>query len=264
MSILNDIISLTQHLDKSLFMMILTGFLAQLINGTMGMGFGLISTSVLLGVGIPVPAISSSVHTAEVVACGASAYSHYKFGNVNKKLLRHMLVPAVLGSIIGAFLLAELGKKYAVYVRPVVAAYTLFISIRLLLKAIRTKQRKKQVKRVGWLAFAGASVDAFGGCGWGPLVTSTLIAKGRAPKYVVGTVNITRFFLTFASTITFFIMIGVSHWKTVVGLIVGGVIAAPIGSRLVGKLPAKPMLIAVGIVITLWSSFLLFQTFFLS
>ncbi len=248
------------HPDKSLFMMILTGFLAQLINGTMGMGFGLVSTSVLLGMGLPLPAISSSVHTAEVVACSASAYSHYRYGNVNKKLLRHMLVPAVLGSILGAFLLAELGRKYGAAVRPLIAGYTLFLGIRLLLKAIRPRKQKKPVKRVGWLAAIGACVDAFGGCGWGPLVTSTLIAKGRAPKYVVGTVNITRFFLTFASTVTFFIMIGVSHWKAVIGLIAGGVIAAPIGTRIVGRLPARPMLIAVGIMVTIWSSYLIIQT----
>lgn len=241
-------------------MMILTGFLAQMINGSMGMGFGLISTSVLLGVGIPLPAISSSVHTAEFLACGASAYSHYKLRNVNKKLLRNMLIPAVAGSVLGAILLSILGKEYAEYVKPLIACYTLFLGIRLLSKARKSRKRKTPVKRVGWLAFTGATVDAFGGCGWGPLVTSSLIAKGRSPKYVVGTVNITRFFLTFGSTVTFFIMIGVSHWKAVVGLIIGGIIAAPLAARLVGKIPGRPMLIAVGILVIVWSGYLLAHT----
>lgn len=258
--ILNDIAALARHIDKSLFMMILTGFLAQMINGSMGMGFGLVSTAVLMGVGIPLPAISSSVHTAEFLACGTNAYTHYKIKNVNKKLLRHMLIPAVLGSILGAALLSIFGKEYAQYVKPLIAAYTLFLGVRLLRKAVVSNQKKKQVKRVGWLAAFGATVDAFGGCGWGPLVTSTLISKGRSPKYVVGTVNITRFFLTFGSTVTFFIMIGVSHWKAVVGLIIGGVIAAPIAARLVGKIPAKPMMIAVSILVILWSCYLLVQT----
>jgi len=257
LTIFNDIIELSKNIDQSLFMMILTGFFAQMINGSMGMGFGLVSTSVLLGVGIPLPAISSSVHTAEFLACGASAYSHYKLKNVNKKLLKHMLVPAVVGSILGAVLLSILGKEYSEYVKPLIAGYTLFLGIRLLNKARSSQGKKRPVKRVGWLAAIGAAVDAFGGCGWGPLVTSTLIAKGRAPKYVVGTVNITRFFLTFGSTVTFFIMIGVSHWKAVVGLIIGGIIAAPIAARLVGKIPARPMLLAVGILVIIWSAYLL-------
>lgn len=243
-------------------MMILTGFLAQMINGSMGMGFGLVSTAVLISVGLPLPAISSSIHTAEFLACGTNAYSHYKIRNFNKKLLRHMLVPAVLGSIGGAILLSIFGKEYATYVKPLIGCYTLFLGIRLLRKAIRPKQIKKPVRRVGWLAAIGATVDAFGGCGWGPLVTSTLIAKGRAPKYVIGTVNITRFFLTLGSTVTFFIMIGVSHWKAVVGLIIGGVIAAPIAARLVGKIPAKPMMVAVGVLVVVWSVYLLVQTMF--
>jgi uncharacterized membrane protein YfcA len=260
LTVLNDIIALSKNIDQSLFMMILTGFLAQMINGSMGMGFGLVSTSVLLGLGIPLPAISSSVHTAEFLACGASAYSHYKLKNVNKKLLKNMLIPAVAGSVLGALLLSILGKEYSEYVKPLIACYTLFLGIRLLSKAKVKEKQKKPVKRVGWLAAIGATVDAFGGCGWGPLVTSTLIAKGRSPRYVVGTVNITRFFLTFGSTVTFFVMIGVSHWKAVVGLIIGGIIAAPIAARLVGKIPARPMLIAVGLLVVVWSGYLLAVT----
>lgn len=262
LTILNDIVSLARNVDKSLFMMILTGFLAQLINGSMGMGFGLVSTAVLMGVGIPLPAISSSVHTAEFLSCGVSAYSHYKIKNVNKKLLKHMLIPAVVGSILGAALLSIFGREYAQYVKPLIAAYTLFLGLRLLRKAVKPVTLKRPVKRVGWLAGIGATVDAFGGCGWGPLVTSTLIAKGRAPKYVVGTVNITRFFLTLGSTVTFFIMIGVSHWKAVIGLIIGGVIAAPLAARLVGKIPAKPMMIAVSILVIVWSCYLMIHTLF--
>jgi uncharacterized membrane protein YfcA len=103
------------------------------------------------------------------------------------------------------------------------------------------------------LAGAGGFLDSFGGGGWGPLVTSTLISKGRSPRFVIGSVSITEFFVTFASALTFFTMIGVSHWQVIAGLIIGGVVAAPLAARLVGKLPTKTMFIAVGTMVIIWS-----------
>ncbi len=121
-----------------------------------------------------------------------------------------------------------------------------------MLNAFRKNKAVKKVKRVGWLAGAGGFLDSFGG-GWGPLVTSTLISKGRTPKYVTGTVSITEFFVTLASAITFFSLIGLSHWQVIVGLIIGGVAAAPIAARLAGKLPLKTMFISVGALVIIWS-----------
>ena len=109
------------------------------------------------------------------------------------------------------------------------------------------KNKPQKVKRVGWLAGAGGFLDSFGGGGWGPLVTSTLISKGRTPKYVIGSVSLSEFFVTLASAVTFFTMLGISHWQVIAGLIIGGLIAAPIAARLVGKLPLKTMFIGVGV-----------------
>ncbi len=242
------------QLDSKFYWMIAAGFLAQMVDGALGMGYGVVSTTILMSLGINIAAISGSIHTAEMFSSGASGYSHYKFGNVNKKLFKALLIPGIIGAVLGAFLLSKLGEEYAGYIRPIIATYTMLLGARILLIAFRKNVKKpKKVKRVGWLAGAGGFLDSFGGGGWGPLVTSTLISKGRSPRFVIGSVSITEFFVTFASALTFFTMIGVSHWQIIVGLIIGGVVAAPLAARLVGKLPTKTMFIAVGTMVIIWS-----------
>ncbi len=170
------------QLDRQFYWMLLAGFLAQMVDGALGMGYGVTCTSVLLSIGVPLPAISSSIHTAEMFSSGASGFSHYKFGNVNKKLFRLIVIPGVLGAVTGAFLLARFGEEYAAYIRPLLAAYTLLLGARILRSAFKkNKGRKQRLRRIGWLAGAGGFLDSFGGGGWGPLVTSTLIAKGKTP-----------------------------------------------------------------------------------
>src|SRR5690606_35163990 len=123
------------------------------------------------------------------------------------------------------------------------------LGVRILINAFRKPRKVKKVKRAGWLAGAGGFLDAFGGGGWGPLVTSTLISKGRTPKYVIGSVSLTEFFVTMASALTFFLFLGVSHSKTILGLIAGGLLAAPLAARLAGRLPVKKMFIGVGAIV---------------
>lgn len=242
------------ELDSKFYWMIAAGFLAQLVDGALGMGYGVVSTTVLMSLGVNLSAISSSIHTAEMFSSGASGYSHYKFGNVNKKLFKALLIPGITGAVLGAFLLSKFGDSYAAYIRPLIATYTMILGMRILVIAFRKKNTKPaKVKRVGWLAGAGGFLDSVGGGGWGPLVTSTLISKGRSPRFVIGSVSITEFFVTLASALTFFTMIGVSHWQVIVGLIIGGVAATPIAVRLAGKLPAKTMFICVGVMVVFWS-----------
>jgi hypothetical protein len=251
--ILNGGVEMAKNLDVNFYWMIAAGFVAQLVDGALGMGYGVTSTTILLSLGINLPSISGSVHTAEMFSSGVSGYSHYKFGNVNKKLFKTLLIPGVLGAIVGAYLLATLGNEYANYVRPVLATYTLFLGIKIITNVYRKSNSSKKVKRVGWLAGAGGFLDSFGGGGWGPLVTSTLLAKGRSPKYVIGSVSITEFFVTLASAVTFFTILGVSHWQVILGLIIGGTIAAPLAARLAGRLPLKTMFLSVGALVIIWS-----------
>lgn len=242
-----------QTLNKNFPWMVLAGFLAQLVDGALGMGYGVTSASILLSTGINPAAISGSIHTAEMFASGASGYSHYKFGNVNKKLFKALVIPGVIGAIAGACLLVFLGEKYSGYIRPVLALYTLFLGFKILLNAFIKFNQTKKFKHYGPLAGLGGFLDSFGGGGWGPIVTTTLITKGRSPRFVIGTVSLTEFFVTLASAFTFFTLLGVSHWQTIVALILGGFIAAPIAAKLAGKLPRKTSFILLGILVIIWS-----------
>lgn len=248
-----DTVAWYQTLDKNFHWLVLAGFLAQLVDGALGMGYGVTSATVLLSVGVSPPAISASVHTAEVFASAASGYSHYKFGNVNKKLFKALVIPGVIGAILGALLLTWLGNAEGGWLRALLACYTLFLGIKFLLNAFREQKQQKKFKHYRTLAGAGGFLDSFGGGGWGPLVTTTLINKGRNPKYVIGSVSLTEFFVTLASAFTFFTLLGVSHWQVILALMTGGFIAAPIAAKLTGRMPKKTAFILLGILVIIWS-----------
>jgi uncharacterized protein len=248
-------------LDKNIIWMLLAGFLAQLVDGALGMGYGVTSATILLSAGVNPAAISGSIHTAEMFASGASGYSHYKFGNVNKKLFKALLIPGVIGAVAGAYLLVLLGDKYGNYIRPVIAIYTLMLGIKFILNAFRQSKVSKKFRHYKLLAAVGGFFDSFGGGGWGPIVTSTLINNGRSHKYVVGSVSLTEFFVTLASAFTFFTLLGVSHWQVIVALIIGGLVAAPISAKLAGRLPKKTAYILLGVLVIIWSARILIKLF---
>jgi len=240
-------------LDRAFPIMVLAGFLAQMVDGALGMGYGVTSATILLSAGVNPAVISGSIHTAEMFASGASGYTHYRFGNVNKKLFKALLIPGILGAIGGAILLVIMGNKYGNFIRPVIAGYTLILGVKFILNAFRDKKPPKKFKRYRLLAGVGGFFDSFGGGGWGPIVTSTLINSGRSHRYAVGTVSLTEFFVTLASAFTFFTMIGVSHWQTILALVIGGLVAAPIAAKLAGKLPKKTSYLLLGILVIIWS-----------
>lgn len=257
--ILNGTVDWYNTLDANFPIMLLAGFLAQMVDGALGMGYGVTSATILLSAGVNPAAISGSIHTAEMFASGASGYSHYKFGNVNKKLFKALLIPGVVGAVLGAILLTQLGDKHVEYIRPIMAAYTLFLGVRILTNAFRKPKTQKKFKRYGILAGTGGFLDSFGGGGWGPIVTTTLITKGRTPRFVIGSVSLTEFFVTLASAFTFFTLLGISHWQTILGLVVGGLIAAPLAARLTGKLPRKTSFILLGVLVIVWSMRILWK-----
>jgi uncharacterized protein len=233
--------------------MILAGFLAQLVDGATSMGYGVTSAIVLMSANVSPAAISGSIHTAEMFASGASGYSHYKFGNVNKKMFKALLIPGVIGAVLGAVLLVKFGETHLAYIRPAMAVYTLFLGAKIFYNAFKSTSIKKKFRHYGWLAGAGGFLDSFGGGGWGPIVTATLITKGRTPRFVVGSVSLTEFFVTLASAFTFFTLIGVQHWQVIFALIIGGLLAAPIAAKLQGKLPKKASFILLGTIVVVWS-----------
>lgn len=256
----SDTVAWYNSLDKNFHWMVLAGFLAQMVDGATSMGYGVTSSIVLQTAQVSPAAISAGIHTAEMFTSGASGYSHYKFGNVNKKLFKALLIPGVIGAVLGALLLVWFDDTHIKYLRPVMAAYTLILGARIFINAFRSNGKKK-FKHYSWLAGAGGFLDSFGGGGWGPIVTSTLITKGRTPRYVVGSVSLTEFFVTLASALTFFTLIGLQNWQVVLALIIGGVMAAPIAAKLAGKLPRKASFILLGTVVVLWSIFILIKAF---
>jgi uncharacterized membrane protein YfcA len=236
---------------------VLCGFAAQMIDGALGLGYGLTCTTALLGFGVPPAMVSSSIHTAEVFATGISGYSHYRFGNVNKRLAKALLWPGLAGAIAGSLLLVVAAQRYAEWTSLVLGVYCFFLAASILYKAIRHTVKKKKVRHLSRLAAAGGFFDAFGGGGWGPLVTSTLISNGRSPRFVIGTVSLVEFFITLATALTFLATLGVTHWHIMLGLIVGSAVAAPIAARLAGKLPRRTGLILIGTLVMIWSIYLI-------
>lgn len=242
---------LVSGFDTDFLIFFAIGVFAQLVDGTLGMGYGATSTSFLLAYGVPPVVSSTGVHVAEMFTTGASAISHHKFGNINKKLVKHLLIPGVLGSIAGAYLLSDVINGDVI--KPFIAVYMIVLAIIIIKKALAKTIVKKKTKKLGILATFGGFMDAVGGGGWGPIVTSTLLGRGRNPRYTIGSVNAAEFAISFASGITFMLFGGIHGWQVIIGLILGGVIAAPLGAYLVNKIKRKPMMVAVGVLIILLS-----------
>ena len=258
-NILSGVKEIVSVVDKKSFlMMLLCGFLAQMTDGSLGMGYGTISTIFLLANGVNPAIVSSRVHSARVFSSGVSGYSHHRFGNINKKLFKALIIPGVVGAVTGATL-AFYAQKYSTWVRIPVSIYTVYLGYFIIRKAFKKQNIHDKVKRAGWLASVGGFTDAFAGGGWGSLVTSTLISKRKSPRYVVGSVCLAEFFVVLASSITFFIFLKSVPLLDVAGLIIGGLIAAPIAAKLVGKLPLKTMFILIGTLVILTSFFTIWK-----
>ena len=248
--------------DHHLFYwMLLVGFLAEMVAGSMGMGYGVICTTILLILNVSPPVISASIHSAESFTTAAGSISHYKLGNVNKKLTKLLAIPAIIGAVIGALALTYLGEKYAKMTKPVIAAYTMYLGIRILMNAYKNKKTNGVRKKtnISLLGFIGGFIDSFGGGGWGPLVTGTFIKNGRTPRYVIGSSTLAKFILTFVSAITFIVTIGIHHWNIVAGLLIGGIVTAPFSAMLTSRLPVRKMFIVVGIVVIIMSLITLYR-----
>lgn len=249
------------EIPAAFYIMLAVGFFAQLVDGAVGLGYGVTCSTSMMLFGVNLASISGSIHTAEMFSSAVSGYSHYRFGNVNKRLFFWLVVPGVIGAVAGSLLLIYLGDKYENIAYSIVSSYTFLIGIRLIYIAFKKNITKKPLNSTGTLGFAGGFFDAFGGGGWGPIVTSTLLAKGRRSKYVVGTVSLAEFFVTLTASLVFFSSLGVKYGYIVVGLILGGMLAAPIAARLAGKLPQKAAILAVAALVMI-SSLRVFIKFF--
>ena len=237
---------------------VLIGFIAQIIDGALGMAYGASSMTMLTSYGVTSSIANSCVKLSEVFTTSASGFSHWKLGNINKKLVKNLILPGVIGATFGAITIAYVdsiegfSKKY---VKPIISIYILLLGVYIIYKALRKKEKKKKTQNLSLLASFGGFMDAAGGGGWGPIVTSTLISRGRNPKYTIGSVNLSEFFIALTSAVIITIIIGLEEWqvgggiKVVLGLIIGGIIAAPMGAIVASKVKAKPMMLTVGTLI---------------
>lgn len=239
--------------DYKLLIYISIGFMAQVVDGALGMAYGAVANSLLIGLGINPVSASAGIHFAEIFTTGASGLSHLKLGNVNKKLFIKLLLPGILGAGLGASLLAL--KINGEAFKPYVSLYVMFLGILFLRKALLKKRRKKKTKYISILALGGGFLDSVGGGGWGPIVTSTLLNQGRSFVYTIGSVNLAEFFVAFASSFTFLFFIDLDDWKVIVGLIIGGIFAAPFAAILIRKINQKKMMTLVGIIVIILSIF---------
>jgi len=256
------------HKDNYLFYwMLLVGFCAEMVAGSMGMGYGVICTTILLILNVPPPIISASIHSAESFTSAAGSLSHWQLGNINKKLVKALAIPAIIGAVIGAIALTYAGEYYAKLTKPVIAAYAMYLGFRILRNAYKNKNGNgngiKKKTNIPVLGLIGGFIDSFGGGGWGPLVTGTFIKNGRTPRYVIGSSTMAKFILTVASAITFLFTVGIHHWNIVAGLLIGGIITAPFSAMLTSRLPVRKMFIAVGIVVIIMSLITIYRALFL-
>lgn len=229
---------------------ILAGFVAQLVDGALGMAYGLTASTFLISFGVVPATASATVHAAEVFTTGVSGLSHHYFGNVDKKLFMKLVIPGVIGAAVGAYLLASLpGEGMA----PFVSAYLLIVGVVVIVKAFKEFPPVAVTRHIAPLGFFGALIDAMGGGGWGPVVSSTLLARGSHARVTVGTVNAAEFFVTLSASIVFLITLGLQNGYIILGLAVGGILAAPLGAYAVKRISLKPLMVGVGLLIVFLS-----------
>ena len=233
---------------------ILVGFAAQLVDGALGMAVGVISNTMLIGVlGVPPALASQRVHVVECFTTATSGISHLLHRNIDKRLFFRLLIPGVIGGVTGAYLLTSIDGSV---IKPFVLIYLAGIGLWLLVRGILYPPKLREAKHVAPLGLVGGFLDAAGGGGWGPVVTSNLLVQGAEPRKVVGTVNSVEFFLTVTISATFIFQLGVADLAgATLGLLIGGVAAAPFGAVVVRYLSPKIMLILVGIALTLTSAY---------
>ncbi len=221
------------------YWMLLVGVFAEIVAGSMGMGYGVICTTTLMFLNIPPHIVSASIHSAESFTTAAGSVSHVKLKNVSKSLVKKLAVPAVIGAIIGAVSLTYFGEYYAKITKTLIAFYTLYLGFQILSNAFKDKQSKalKRKTNLTRLGLIGGFIDSFAGGGWGPLVTGTLIKNTFTPRFAVGSSTVAKFILTITAAVTFFFTLGIQHWNIILGLLIGGIITAPFSAMLTARLP---------------------------
>ncbi|MET3538629.1 sulfite exporter TauE/SafE family protein [Chryseobacterium limigenitum] len=261
---LDELLTILEKDNHIFYWMLLVGVVAEIVAGSMGMGYGVICTTTLLFLNIPPHIVSASIHSAESFTTAAGSVSHIKLKNVSKSLVKKLAIPAIIGAVIGALSLTYVGEYYSKITKTVIAFYTLYLGIQILSNAFKPKQNKalKRKTNLTRLGLIGGFIDSFAGGGWGPLVTGTLIKNAFTPRFAVGSSTVAKFILTITAAVTFFFTLGIQHWNIILGLLIGGIITAPFSAMLTAKLPVKKMFIVIGTLVIVMSSITIYKSVF--
>lgn len=234
-------------MDGPWYVFLIAGFFAQLIDGSLGMAFGVSATTAMLTFGVAPAQASAMVHIAEVFTTGASGISHILHRNVDWSLVRRLAIPGAVGGILGATLLSNIDGNL---IRPFVIAYLAVMGGLIVYKAIkRVMPEQKPIRGIPALGLVGGFLDAIGGGGWGPIVTSTLIGRGQIPRMAIGSVNTTEFVVTVCTSTAFVASLGMVDWMSLAWLIAGGLLAAPLGGFLAKRIATRPLMLTVGLIV---------------
>ena len=246
--------------DPMFWSAVAVGLIAQVIDGALGMAYGITASSFLLAVGASPAMASGATHLAEVFTTGVSGVAHLKMGNVNKKLFFSLLIPGIIGALIGTYVLGNIDGKA---LKPYISAYLLIMGLYVLSKAFRHIRPKHEIStaKIAPLALFGSFMDTTGGGGWGPIVTTTLVGSGHDPRTTIGSVNFAEFFLTVTTAAALFSILDHTVWVIVAGLVVGGLFAAPFAAYITKHIKTKTLLILVGSLISVISLFNLYKAF---
>jgi len=247
--------SYIENIQPVFYYFLAAGFVFAMIDGAIGMSYGVTSTAFSINIMGISPAIASmGVHLSEIISNGIAGWMHLRMGNVNWRLFKLLLIPGIIGAVMGAYILSSL-EHYSLYTKPAVSLYTLILGIVILSKAFKGKHKRAngKIKRIPLLGFGGGFIDAVGGGGWGSIVLSSLIAGGRSPRFSLGTVKLSRFFIALMSSLTFITMLTSARWEAVAGLVIGSALASPIAARVSNKISTKAIMVSVGVIVILIS-----------
>ncbi|MEW5964039.1 MAG: sulfite exporter TauE/SafE family protein [Pseudomonadota bacterium] len=235
-----------------ILLFVVIGFVAQLVDGALGMAYKVTTSSVLLSFGLPPATVSGSVHAAGTFTSVASGLAHWRVGNIDRRLMLRLLVPGMIGGAIGGLVLVGVSGTV---LRPWISAYLMLIGGYILWKALRVRITTSGARSAAAvpLGFFGGLLDAIGGGGWGPIVTTTLVGHGVAPRTAIGSVNAAEFFVTVTIAGTLLVTVGISPWPIIAALVVGGVVAAPVAALNTRYLPERVLMVALATVILLLS-----------
>ncbi len=243
-----------EAVHPTFYYFLIAGFIFAMIDGAIGMSYGVTSTTFSLSMGIPPASASTAVHVSEILSNGIAGWMHFRMKNVNMRLFWLLMIPGVIGAMLGAFLLTNL-EEYNHITKPLVSLYTLILGVVILLKALRVNRKRigAKIKNIRFLGFGGGFVDAVGGGGWGSIVLSSLIAGGRNARYSLGTVKLSRFFIALMSSVTFLTLLNDVYWEAILGLVIGSAAASPIAAKLSSRISVKAIMMAVGLIVILVS-----------